>query len=238
MKSLCHQKRLWNDRGIYMKNTLPSAKDKRKFVYFIFPFLVICFFIFQGCANSGKPHYNAENYLLSYTAPTFDNKVKLDKTIRVHRFTIAAAYNNQNMIFRTNDYNVDFFNYNRWAVNPADMVADILLRDMQESGLFRAVFSRYAVEETRFIIQGGINDFFLRIGDKSKVAVITVEITLKDSQQKEAIKKIVFQKKYSREETLTDQSPNGYCQAMSQALKNLSQQITTDLYAATKASAN
>ena len=221
-----------------MAKTLVSAKNKRKFIYFIFPFLIICFCIIQGCANSGKPHYNVENYLLSYTAPTFDNKVKLDKTIRVHRFTIAAAYNNQNMIFRTNDYNVDFFNYNRWAVNPADMVADILLRDMQESGLFRAVFSRYAVEETRFLVQGGINDFFLRIGDKSKVAVITMEITLKDSQQKEATKKIVFQKKYSREETLNDQSPNGYCQAMSQALKNLSQQITTDLYAATKASAN
>ena len=221
-----------------METTSKSEKDKRKFIYFIFPFLIICFFVFQGCANSGKPRYDVENYLLSYTAPAFENKTKLDKTIRISRFTIAAAYNNQNMIFRTNDYNIDFFNYNRWAVNPADMTADILLRDMQESGLFLAVFSRYAVEETRFLIQGGINDFFLRIGDKSKVAVIAIEITLKDSQQKEATKKIVFQKKYSREETLTDQSPHGYCQAMSKALKNLSQQITTDVYAALKASAN
>ena len=238
MKSRYHRKKLWNDRGNDMRTTLISAKDKTKFIYFIFPFLIICFFILQGCANSGKPHYDVENYLLSYTAPTYENKIKLDKTIRVHRFTIAAAYNNQNMIFRANDYNVDFFNYNRWAVNPADMIADILLRDMQESGLFRAVFSRYAVEETRFIIQGGINDFFLRIKDNGKVAVIAMEITLKDSQQKEATKRIVFQKKYSREEALTDQSPLGYCQAMSKALKNLSQQITTDVYAATKASAN
>jgi len=218
--------------------TLKTEKDKRKFIYFTFLFLIICLFALQGCANSGKPHYDVENYLLSYTAPAFENKIKLDKTIRISRFTIAAAYNNQNMIFRTNDYNVDFFNYNRWAVNPADMTADILLRDMQESGLFLAVFSRYAVEETRFLIQGGINDFFLRIGDKSKVAVIAMEITLKDSQQKEATKKIVFQKKYSREETLTDQSPYGYCQAMSKALKDISQQITTDVYAAIKASAN
>jgi len=221
-----------------MRTTSISAKDKRKFIYLIFPFLIICFVILQGCANIGKPHYNVENYLLNYIAPTFENKIKLDKTIRISRFTIASAYNNQNMIFRTNDYNVDFFNYNRWAVNPADMIADILLRDMQESGLFRAVFSRYEAEETRFIIQGGINDFFLRAGDNGKVAVIAMEITLKDSQQKEATKRILFQKKYSREESLTDQSPRGYCQAMSKALKNLSQQITTDVYASTKASAN
>jgi ABC-type uncharacterized transport system, auxiliary component len=213
-----------------------SIKDKRKFFYVIFP--VICFFVFQGCANSGKPRYEVENYLLDYPAPTFENKVQLDTTIRIHRFTIASAYNTPNMIFRTDDYTLDFFNYNRWAVNPADMTADTLLRDMQASGLFRAVFSRYTVEETRFLLQGGINDFFLRIGKNGKVAIISMEITLKDSLRQEATKRIVFQKKYSREELLTDESPHGYCQAMSKALMNLSKQITMDVYQAIKASKN
>ena len=221
-----------------MEKTLTLPKDKKQILYVIFPFLIICFFVLQGCANSGKPRYEVENYLLDYPAPTFENKVQLDTTIRIHRFTIASAYNTQNMIFRTDDYTLDFFNYNRWAVNPADMTADTLLRDMQASGLFRAVFSRYTVEETRFLLQGGINDFFLRIGENDKVAVISMEITLKDSLRQEATKRIVFQKKYSREELLTDQSPHGYCQAMSKALKNLSQQITTDIYEAIKTSAN
>jgi hypothetical protein len=55
------------------------------------------------------------------------------------------------------------------------VTADTLLRDMQASGLFRAVFSRYTVEETRFLLQGGINDFFLRIRENGKVAVISME---------------------------------------------------------------
>jgi len=221
-----------------MEKFLISIKYKRQILYVIFPFLFICFFVLQGCANSGKPHYEIENYLLDYTAPTFKNKIKLDTTIRIYRFTIASAYNTQNMIFRTGDYTLDFFNYNRWAINPADMTADTLLRDMQASGLFRAVFSRYTVEETRFLLQGGINDFYLRIGENGKVAVISMEITLKDSLRQETKKRIVFQKKYSREESLTEQSPQGYCQAMSKALKNLSQQITTDVYEAIKKSAN
>jgi len=221
-----------------MEKSLTSTKDKRQILYVIFPFLIICFFVLQGCATSGKPRYEVENYLLDYPAPIFENKVQLDTTIRIYRFTIASAYNTQNMIFRTDDYTLDFFNYNRWAVNPADMTADTLLRDMQASGLFRAVFSRYTAEETRFLLQGGINDFFLRIEKSSKVAVISMEITLKDSLRQEATKRIVFQKKYSREELLTDQSPHGYCQAMSKALKNLSQQITADVYEAIKASEN
>jgi ABC-type uncharacterized transport system auxiliary subunit len=221
-----------------MEKSSRSTKDKRQILYVIFPFLIICFFAFNGCANSGKPRYEVENYLLDYPAPTFENKVQLGATIRIYRFSIASAYNTQNMIFRTDDYTLDSFNYNRWAVNPADMTADTLLRDMQASGLFRAVFSRYTIEETRFLLQGGINDFYLRIEKNGKVAVISMEITLKDSLRQEATKRIVFQKKYNREELLTDQSPHGYCQAMSKALKNLSQQITTDVYQAIKASKN
>ena len=221
-----------------MNNPLISIKNKRRILYTIFPFLVLCFFVLQGCANTGKPRHEVEYYLLDYTPPTFVNKTQINTTIRIYRFTIASAYNTQNMVFRTDNYTLDFFNYNRWAINPADMTADTLLRDMQASGLFRAVFSRYTVEDSRFLLQGGISDFFLRFGQDGKTAVISMEITLKDSQQQEATKRIVFQKKYSREETLTDQSPHGYCEAMSKALKNLSQQITTDVYHAVKTAAN
>ena len=177
-----------------MEKYSTSAKYKKQIFYIISPFLIICFLVLQGCANSGKPRYDVENYLLDYRAPTFENKARLNTTIRLHRFTIASVYNTQNMIFRTDDYTLDSYNYNRWAVNPADMTADNLLRDMQESGLFRAVFSRYTVEETRFLLQGGINDFFLRIGENGKFAVISLEITLKDSLRQEATKQIVFQK--------------------------------------------
>jgi ABC-type uncharacterized transport system auxiliary subunit len=118
------------------------------------------------------------------------------------------------------------------------MVADTLLRDMQASGYFRAVFSRYTVEEANFLLQGGIGEFFLRMDKKSKIAVISLEITLKNSNQVEANKRIIFQKKYHHEELLTEQTPRGYCQAMSQALKILSQQIIIDVYQAIKESSN
>jgi cholesterol transport system auxiliary component len=167
-----------------------------------------------------------------------DKQPQLNETIRFNRFTIAAAYNNQNMILRQDNYSIDSFNYNKWGVNPADMLADSLLRDMQESGLFRAVFSRYAVEEGRYIIQGGVGEFFLSIEKGNKTAVISLDITLRDSQQREATKKILFQKKYRQEESLKDASPRGYCQAMSGATQKISRQIITDVYQAIKVSHN
>jgi ABC-type uncharacterized transport system auxiliary subunit len=70
----------------------------------------------------------------------------------------------------------------------------------------------------------------------NKTAVISIAVSLKDTQEKETGKSILFQKKYVREEPLQESSPQGYCQAASQAMRIVSEQITNDIYAAVKTS--
>jgi len=201
----------------------------------LFFMLIVSSFLITGCAGGGRPQYNVENYLLSYAVPSGKKLDALAVSIKFNRFSIAAAYNSTNMIFRSDAYSLDSFNYSRWAVNPADMIADSLLRDMRGSGLFGAIFSRYEGDEGRFVISGGIEEFYLRIDKSNKTAVISIAISLKDTREKETGKGMMFQKKYVREEQLQESSPRGYCQAASQAMLVISQQITKDIYAAVKA---
>ena len=196
--------------------------------------LIVLLLIIIGCAGSGKPKYEIESYLLNYSAPSWDKPYKLNTSVKFNRFSIASVYNSANMIFRKDSYSLDTFNYSRWAVNPADMIADSLLRDMRESGFFRAVFSRYETDEGRFLISGGIEEFYLRMEKGDKTAVISISVSLKDTQEKETGKSIMFQKKYVREEPLQESSPRGYCQAASQAMRIISEQITNDVYTAVK----
>lgn len=204
------------------------------------PFSNLCFMlivlslIIIGCAGSGKPKYEIESYLLNYSAPAWDKPSKLNTSVKFNRFSIATAYNSANMIFRKDSYSLDTFNYSRWAVNPADMIADSLLRDMRESGFFRAVFSRQETDEGRFLISGGIEEFYLRMDKSNKTAVISITVLLQDTREKETGKRILFQKKYVREEPFQESSPRGYCQAASQAMRIISEQITNDVYAAVK----
>lgn len=193
-----------------------------------------CFFLATGCATGGKPQYNVEKYLLSYPAPSWNQAEKLPVSIKFNRFSIATAYNSTHMIFRNDGYSFDAFNYSRWAVNPADMVADSLLSDMRGSKHFLAVFSRHQTDEGRFIISGGIEEFYLRIDKNGKTALISMSISMEDSREKESGKKIMFQRNYHREEPLQAQSPRGYCQAASQAMQSMSREIISDVYAAAK----
>ena len=196
--------------------------------------LIVLLLIIIGCAGSGKPKYEIESYLLNYSAPSWDKPYKLNTSVKFNRFSIASVYNSANMIFRKDSYSLDTFNYSRWAVNPADMIADSLLRDMRESGFFRAVFSRHDTDEGRFLISGGIEEFCLRMEKGDKTAVISISVSVKDTREKETGKSIMFQKKYVREEPLQESSPRGYCQAASQAMRIISEQITNDVYAAVK----
>ena len=198
--------------------------------------MLITLLLIIGCAGSGKPQYEVESYLLNYSAPSWDKPYKLNTSVKFNRFSIATAYNSANMIFRKDSYSLDSFNYSRWAVNPADMIADSLLRDMRESGQFLAVFSRQEMDEGRFLISGGIEEFFLRVDKNNKTAVISMTISLQDSREKETGKMMMFQKKYVREEPFQESSPRGYCEAASEALRVISQQVTKDIYAAIKAS--
>lgn len=190
-----------------------------------------------GCATSGKPQYDVEKYLLSYPSSSWTQLAKLPASIKLNRFSIASAYNSTGMIFRNDSYSVDSFNYSRWAVNPADMIGDSLLGNMRGSGLFRAVFSRYETDEGRFIISGGIEEFYLRMDKSGKTALISISISMQDSREKETGKRMIFQKKYVREEPLQEQSPRGYCQAASQAMQVISQQIISDIYTTVKTAA-
>ncbi len=221
-----------------MENFLSQPRCFRKiWQSFYFIIIISSFFLITGCATSGKPQHNVEHYLLNYPAPSFNKLEKIATSVKFNRFSIAAAYNSTNMIFRNDAYSLDSFNYSRWAVNPADMIGDSLLSDMRGSGLFRAVFSRYETDEGRFIISGGIEEFYLRMDKNPKTARIGIVISMQDSREKETGKRMMFQKKYVREEPLQDSSPRGYCQAASQAMQVISREIIGDIYAAVKATA-
>lgn len=192
--------------------------------------VLILALLFAGCAGSGKPQYNVENYLLDYAAPSHENQAPVATSIKFNRFSIAAAYNSTHMIFRSDAYSIDSFNYSRWTVNPADMIADNLLRDLRAGGLLQGVFSRHDSDEGQLVLSGGVEEFYLKTDGNAKTAVISLVISLADTHEINTGKKMFFQKKYTREETLQESSPRGYAQAASLAMQALAGQITADIY--------
>jgi cholesterol transport system auxiliary component len=190
----------------------------------------------SGCSFGSKTTYSVNQYTLEYPSPILKEIVQINELIKVERFSVANAFDTSAIVYRDgpNLRNID--PYNRWRTKPGDMVTDFLVRDLRHSGLFRAVFSYNGNDETRYLLEGQVNEF---LESKEKVgfkAVLSLDVTFLDLSKKEGPERIVFQKAYGYTEPLERETYGNLAQAMSKAMENFSRQIMMDLHQATSAS--
>ena len=184
-----------------------------------------------GCLPGSKPPQLTEQFTIEYAPPEPLLKVTpVPYTIRVERFSTVQAYNSPSMVYQPETYRLASYNYNRWRVAPGDMITDYMIRDLRDSGIFIGVFSYRDMESTRFVLEGGVEEFLEVDKGKEGSALLSLSISLLDTTQAEITKRLIFQKRYSRREPLKEQTPVSLARSMSAAMKSLSNEIAKDIY--------
>ncbi|MHC1698387.1 MAG: ABC-type transport auxiliary lipoprotein family protein [Geobacteraceae bacterium] len=190
--------------------------------------LIVSISFSSGCLKRGTPATIIEKYTFEYPSPEFTGTAQTDQTIKIERFSVARAFNSQAMVFRPAPYQLDAYASNRWMINPGDMVSDYLLRDLRNSGLFKAAFSFRDLEDARYVLEGSVDEFLEIDSNETRTAAITLSITLFDFSRTGVANRLLFQKKYQATEPITDKTPKGLAQAMSSGMAKLSAQIIRD----------
>lgn len=197
-------------------------------------YLIASLFIFfvAGCV-SPQPAKTREYYILEYAPPPLRNIQYLEEIVKMERFSVVQLYNSSAMVYRTgSSFSLNNFSYSRWKANPGDMVTDCLMHDLRETGLFRAVYSYRNTETTRFILEGIVTAFLEDRQEGNRKALMSLSITLLDSNQKEMLKKVVFQKSYAYGAPCEEEGPRGLARGLSESMGHLSGQIINDVYQA------
>jgi len=197
-------------------------------------FLIVTISFSAGCLKRSGPSTIVEKYTFEYPSPDFTGTAQTGQTIKIERFSVARAYNSQAMVFRPAPYQLDSYASNRWMINPGDMVSDYLLRDLRNSGLFKAVFSFRDLEDARYVLEGSVDEFLEIDSADTRTAAITLSITLFDLSRTGVANRLLFQKKYQATEPITENTPTGLARAMSSGMAKLSAQIIHDTLQATQ----
>jgi len=196
--------------------------------------MVLVAFGLAACAMGGKPAVMVEQYALEYPPPSLQTQGRIDEVIRIDRFSVSQIFNNVKMVYRQKPSSYDDYTYRRWRANPGDMVGDELLRDLRATGIFKSVFSWRDIEQTRLALKGGVGDFYESDEKDGRKAILSVNITLMDTTQKELTKQIVFQRTYRYEEPIGEATVQGFARGMSRAVEKFSAQVIADVCAAVK----
>ncbi len=190
--------------------------------------------LIAGCSLGAKPSYKVNQYTLEYPSPTLIELSSVNELIKVEQFSVAQTFNTSAMVYKEgpNLRNVD--PYNRWRTKPGEMTAEYLIRDLRNSDLFRAVVSYDDSMETRYLLEGQVDEF-LDVSEKDgRKAVLSLNVTFLDLKKREAAERVIFQRDYKAVEPYPEKTPTALAQGMSRAMEKISRQIILDLQDALK----
>jgi len=187
-----------------------------------------------ACLGCGKPPMLVNQYLLEYPAPVTGGKAKIAAAVKVELFSVAQAFNTNAMVYQPQPFQSQSYNYSRWRANPGYLVTDFLIRDLRESGLFKAVFGPDSSGKYRFKLEGGVAEFQEVDAAEGWKASLALTVTLLDTTQEELPQRVVFQKNYRVLEPLPEKTPQGLAQGMSRAMEQVSARIINDTYEAAR----
>lgn len=187
--------------------------------------------LLSGC---GQTPPLIHQYVFEYAPLLSPASAKIAEAIKVKRFAVAQAFDTTAMVYRPEPLRAQTYTLNRWRVNPGSMVTDYLARDLRRAGLFEAVFSHDDMGQSRFILEGGVEEIQELDEPDGWKAALALTVTLLDTSQDEITKRVIFQKSYRTTELLIAKTPQGLAEAMSRAMQGLSQKIVTDVYQAVR----
>jgi ABC-type uncharacterized transport system auxiliary subunit len=181
-----------------------------------------------GC-GSAKSTYTVRQYLLEYAPPGPAGLPKTGEVLRVEMFSTAQAYGSTAMFYRPSAFELNAYSRERWRVTPGEMVTDFLLRDLRNSGAFKAVLSYDDPGEGRFTLTGTVAEFLEVDEAGGPVAQLSVDVTLMDMTQREITKRVVFQKTFTLQEAMKEKTAGSLAGSMSAATKKFSAELMADI---------
>ena len=196
--------------------------------------VIVCLsfaFLSGGCVNLKQPSYKIDYFALEYEPRSVGNLKPLSHVLKVDRFRAAPLYNTTQMIYRNGPFKREAYTYHKWRTNPGDLVSSLLARDIQRSGLFKAVVSYESRLPASYVLEGSVDQFLESDTDGALQAVLTVSTTLVAAGERDINKSVLFQKAFHAAQPCKEKSPKGLAEAMSQAMAQVSEDIIRSLHA-------
>ncbi len=112
-----------------------------------------------GCILLGRDIPTKQYYIITYT-PTVDKPAESRRpypySMHVGRFEVQRIFNRQNIIYRFSPHRIQYYEVERWAVRPDEMIQDMVFKHFEASQLVNRVGLEYLDTRPDFRIEGTV----------------------------------------------------------------------------------
>jgi ABC-type uncharacterized transport system auxiliary subunit len=131
----------------------------------------------SGCGSARPSKY----YQLTVPsgAPQAEKADAVPITLLLGSMMTSHLYREDRIIYGNGGELLGAYEYQRWAEPPAEMIQDILLRELRNSGRYRAVYFRRSNIKGDFALRGRLYDF-KEVDGGQMSARVTFELEMRD----------------------------------------------------------
>lgn len=186
--------------------------------------------VLAGCALWSREMITYHAF--DYTSPVKETQLTIPGTLMVYRFLPAPSVNIDSLVVSQSSGTEKIALLHRWEDNPADMITELVLRDLDRSGLFEKSVDQLSSARYRYALEGIIRDLQGIVTDGKGKALIAIEATLIDFEARVGMEKILLKKLYKIEIPSQDATPDSIIKALNLAVKEFSDRLRDDIRAA------
>ena len=170
-------------------------------------------------------------FRLDYPAPApAEAAAPAAAVLRVARFAIAAAYDQQGFVYRDGQYELGVDPYHRWIAAPQTQITDLIARDLAAARVATAVLQGPSAVPARFELSGLVEalEETPAGGCAAHLRLRALLVRLPDT----GARLVVFEDVFSADEPCIAGDPSSFAAAMSQAVQRVSEQLRARIAAA------
>jgi cholesterol transport system auxiliary component len=100
-------------------------------------------------------------------------------TLLLGTWLTSHLYRDDRIVYSSAGEEMGTYEYQRWAEPPAEMIEEVLLRQLRASGRYRAVYSQRSNANGDFLLRGRLYDL-KEVSGKSMLARVAFEVELRE----------------------------------------------------------
>lgn len=177
-----------------------------------------------ACGGSAPPR----NHYYELAFPTIAHHPAPGPKLAVEPFEVNGAYDDDRIVYRTSDVELQYYNYHRWGTPPGEMVADFLRRAYRSTGRFSAVTADVS-GDTDLVLSGRIGA--IEEVDRSAqdwFGHIELQLRVRDARTGT----LLWSRELSLEQKMSQRSPAGLARALGQLLGRIAGETAPEIAAA------
>lgn len=183
--------------------------------------------IFPGCHLTSREMVRFHAF--DYPAPVEKTPAPALGTLMVYRFLLAPSVEPDSLIVSQPAGKERAIVSHRWAQNPADMITELIQRDLAESALFERTVGQYSSVRYRYALEGKILSLRGIEGNGNPRALLEADAALTDFGAPLGVQKSMMERRYRIEAPCPNATPAAMVIGLNQAVRELSSRLLKDI---------